>query len=497
MAANPHKRKISLADLTATFRNAGPMIPPQHPSQLNNPSASAAQQPTPTQLQAQRIDDMRRQEAARRASRKPTDRELPEDLADGVIIGDGVQRYKKLRDVERKLDSVMMRKRLDVGENLQRRYERREGVVRVWVSNTCDGQPWQVIEEGRADAEQVFELGDGGNATWRVKIEGRLLDDPSEEEETDEGATDRKKPKFSSFFRAITVDFAPANNPSLHPDGYSAIEWRKPQPTLNHPISATDSAVNFDTLEFERKGDENENVNVTINLVRDEKNERFRLSPALAEILDTEEEDRAGAVQGVWEYCRAKGLQEDTERRSIICDDALRRLFNQDQIYFPYVPDLLVPHLLPLPPIQLHYTIRVDKDYIKSGSPPTVYDLRVPLPNPTMQALTKFHTSRSHLSTLKEIVKADEDLAVLVQKINNTNGKRKFYDSLSRDPGAFIQRWVKSQRRDLEVIAAEAGRNGEVEGEEWRRSGEGSVWQSGGRAVEEAVGGMLARKGGH
>ncbi|KAK0257192.1 hypothetical protein B0A54_13484 [Friedmanniomyces endolithicus] len=521
-----HKRKISRADLDITFRNAGPMIPP--PQQ----SHSQTMPPNPSQLQAARMEDLRRQDAARRASRKPTDRDLPFEELSGVVIGDGVERYRKLREVERRLDATMMRKRLDVQEGLMRRYARREGVLRVWVSNTCEGQPWQIAEEERAggagedDGGMGLDFGENSRATFRVKIEGRLLESASDEEDVDEeGAgnerhkedgekakekdrVQKQQPKFSNFFKAITIDFS-SRNASLNPDGYSAIEWRKPlPPSTQHPNShydPNDPSISFDTLEFERKGDDN--VNVTINLVREEKNERFRLSPLLAELLDTEEEDRAGAVQGVWEYCRAKELQEDGERRNVICDDALRRLFNQDKIYFPYIPDLLIPHLLPLPPIQLHFSIRVDKAYIQPldsttpTSAPTIYDIRVPLPeNPTQKALTKFHTSKTHLATLRSIVQTDDDLAVLVQKIQSTNGKRKFYDSLSRDPANFVRRWVGSQGRDLGVIAAEGGGRGGGGsgddaglGEEWRRGGEDGIW--GGVGAREGVGMWLARNG--
>ena len=254
-----------------------------------------------------------------------------------------MERYAKLRDVERKLDAVMMRKRLDISDNLQRRYTRREGVLRVWVSNTAEGQPWQVIEEGGSGVGEdgTFEFGENSQATFRVKIEGRLLEDPVADEKQEEsekgkereieGEAEKKeevkmpqqRPRFSHFFKAITIDFS--RNPQLQPDGYSAIEWHKPQPgPQNTAFDPNSSEASFDTLEFERKSDEN--INVTIKLVRDEKSERFRLSPQLAEILDTEEEDRAGAVQGIWEYCRAMGLQEDEDKRSIVCDEPLQKV---------------------------------------------------------------------------------------------------------------------------------------------------------------------------
>lgn len=315
-----HRRKISFADLERTFRAAGPLAAP--PQSTAPPALNAAQ------IQAQRLDELRRQDTARRVSKKPTDRDIPDELA-AVVVGDGVQRYAQLRDVERQLDAVMMRKRLDISDNLQRRYTRREGVLRVWVSNTAEGQPWQVVEEGGAGNEDAtFEIGENSQATYRVKIEARLLDDPAHDDD-DEGEAEKEKekerprPRFSNFFKAITIDFS--RNPQLQPDGYSAIEWHKPQPGPQNPSYDPNSPeASFDTLEFERKADEN--INVTIRLARDEKNERFRLSPPLAELLDTEEEDRAGAVQGIWEYCRAMGLQEDEDKRSIVCDEPLRNV---------------------------------------------------------------------------------------------------------------------------------------------------------------------------
>ena len=285
------------------------------PPQAHHPQPALTQQ----QLQQQHLESIRRQELARRQARKPTDRDLPDDIAEAVV-GDGGERYKRLREVERRLDAVMMRKRLDISDNIQRRYTRREGILRIWISNTAEGQPWQLMEEGNGNEDGMFELSEN-QATYQVKIEGRLLDDPEEDE------ADRPPPshrsRLSSFFKAITIDFD--RDPNLQPDGYSQIEWRKPQPGPQNPtFDPNSSEVSFDTLEFNRKADEN--INITINLTRDEKNERFRLSPELAEILDTDEEDRAGAVQGIWEYCRAMGLQEDDDKRKIVCDEPLRRV---------------------------------------------------------------------------------------------------------------------------------------------------------------------------
>ena len=111
-----------------------------------------------------------------------------------------------------------------------------------------------------------------------------------------------------------------------------------------------------------------------------------------------------------------------------------------------------------------------------------------------MHQLTRFHTSKSHLSTLQTIVKTDDDLALLVQKIHQTNAKRKFYDNLSKDPTNFVKRWISSQQRDLEVVLAEATRGGGEDGgagEEFRRGGVEGVWGS--QMARESVGLLLAR----
>lgn len=325
------KRKITFADLESTLHRVAPIYNPQAPGHA--PPLSAAQEA------ARQQEELRRREVARRQSKKPTDRTIADDLSD-VCIGDGVQRYRKLRDIERKLDAVMMQKRLDVSEGVTTSSSKREGILRIWISNTAEGQPWQVIEDGGGafGEDGTFDFGENSQARYRVKIEGRLLPDPEQMDDDEDkdgeamdhdGAEIKKKPtmlpqpnektKLSHFFKHITIDFdRPA---SLQPDGFGSIEWKKPQMT-NPPGSSTDSEANFDCLEFERKSDEE--INVTINLTRDETPERFKLSKPLADLLDTEENDRAGVVAGIWEYVRANGLQEDDEHRRIVCDERLR-----------------------------------------------------------------------------------------------------------------------------------------------------------------------------
>lgn len=74
---------------------------------------------TPAQTEAQRQAHLQASERAKLRSQKPTDKNLPEGVED-CIIGDGVQRYRELRELERRLDATMMRKRLDIQESVNR-----------------------------------------------------------------------------------------------------------------------------------------------------------------------------------------------------------------------------------------------------------------------------------------------------------------------------------------------------------------------------------------
>ncbi|KAF2149350.1 hypothetical protein K461DRAFT_270954 [Myriangium duriaei CBS 260.36] len=466
------------------------------------------------QRQQQEAEARRRErEAAHRISKRPADRNIPNEIAE-ITIGDGVERYKKLRDMERRLDATMMHKRLDLTDPYRQRTEV-EGTLRIWISNTAEGQPWQLIEEGGSGLGEdgTFDFADNSQATYRVKIEGRLLDDPADaddkkdqtENKMDQDGADTnskptvQRPRFSDFFERIKIDFDRA--PSLQPDGMSSLEWKRPS---NDPAEKARQAANpsasensFDTLEFQRKGDEE--LNITVNLYRVYTPQRFALSKSLGDLLDVKEIDLASAIAGIWDYVRAHGLQEDDEHRRFICDDRLRSIFGLESITFPQLREVLVAqkHMTALPPVQLPYTIRLDKSYLSSDtdpSAPTIYDIRVSLPSPLTDAVKRLIHDPSHLTTLKQIQDLDTNIAELVQALSHSAQKHKFLSSLAADPAGFIRRWLSSQKRDLEIMLAEGGRgygeDGPLPEAAWR-GGEKGMWGSEG--VREGVGVWLAR----
>jgi len=322
---SPSPSRIRFSELSQTFRKAGPgpIIPNAQPAP-----------PTAAQIQQQQQLEASRRETARARSKLPTDKDIP-DGVDDAIIGDGAERYRSLRQAEKNLDAIMMRKRLENHDSLQRSHQMQR-TMRIWISNTAENQPWQ---QTTMDGD-AFDFVDSSQATYRVKIEGRLLEDPDDNSEekgkgnsdpsaTDEGQSNKeqKKPvvpqrtRLSHFFKQVIIEFE--RNPSLQPDQMAQIEWKKPEgrDPRNKALNLAED-VNFDCLEFERKSDEN--INITISLVRDDFPERYRLSPPLAELLDRVEADRAEVLTRMWNYIHSNKLNEDDDTRVARCDPKLR-----------------------------------------------------------------------------------------------------------------------------------------------------------------------------
>ncbi|KAG9682846.1 hypothetical protein KCU95_g13986, partial [Aureobasidium melanogenum] len=462
----------------------GPMYAAGH--QAHAPAISQAAQAQ------QQQDDLRRREAARRQARKPTDLDIDDDLAEATIT-DAAILYRKLRDQEKRLDAIMTKKRLDILEGTSGQMPS-EGVLRLFVSNTAEGQPWQMANDGNAgfNEDGTFDFADNNQARYRVKIEGKLLegsDDITEDSELKSTLPPMAPIKMSHFFKRVTVDF---NRPAaLQSNDFNKIEWIK-----------KDGEPDVDCIAFGRKSDEE--LQVTINLYLDEQPERFKLSPPLAWLLDMDTATRADVVQGIWDYARLFKLTDPEDERRVTCDETLKQLFRHETLFFPNLPELILEHLSPLDPIKLPYTIRIDKDYIApedESIPPSKYmiwDIRVKVPSTTKRLMQAIISSPRHMANLKKITQVNDDTALLLEKARHLNSKRKFLLSLSRDPATFVKRWTSSQQRDLEIILAEAGRGGGDEGyagEEFRRGGKDGAW--GTDLAREAVGLWLARQKTH
>lgn len=70
----------------------------------------------------------------------------------------------------------------------------------------------------------------------------------------------------------------------------------------------------------------------------------YILSEPLAELLGQKELPRTQVVKGVWDYIKAHDLQNPEDRREILCDDKMRKVFGKTVTMFS-MNKVLVDHL--------------------------------------------------------------------------------------------------------------------------------------------------------
>jgi SWI/SNF-related matrix-associated actin-dependent regulator of chromatin subfamily D len=237
------------------------------------------------------------------------------------------------------------------------------------------------------------------------------------------------------------TDETPIDNP--------IVEWH--EPVGNHGDSATDQNVEFDVVDIKRKGSQNVNVKITLQLK--EFPNKFKLSPQLRNVLAIEEESKPGVVVAMWQYIKFHKLQDVDEKRLIKCDAALKELFNRDSFAFPQILELLGPHLTQRDPIVLDYTVRMDRENTIGE---VAYDIEVEVDfDETRARLAKL--LESWYSDRPKIAELDNQIALAVQALNISSLRRDFFKQISEDPVDFMKRWSDSQVRDLRTILADRG----------------------------------------
>merc|ERR1712241_1439990 len=138
--------------------------------------------------------------ASSKKKRRLADKILPQKVRELVPES---QAYMDLLAFERKLDSTIMRKRLDIQEALKRPMKQKRK-LRIFISNTSFP-----AKEGEGD--------EGSVASWELRVEGRLID---EDKRADPSKTKRK---FSSFFKSLVIEL---DKDLYGPDNH-LVEWHR------------------------------------------------------------------------------------------------------------------------------------------------------------------------------------------------------------------------------------------------------------------------------
>lgn len=221
---------------------------------------------------------------------RPTTRALPPSVTRSIPES---AVYADLVRVERGLDWTVARKRAEVQDALGRNSAKQRRTLRIFLSNTCANQSWQVDDANRrrraakssgltatkaktgegdgdgegADADAEIEDTEGENQadgsveaakageeeaasgdeadaipSWTLRVEGRLLEPTfrsrANAAQSLQAAQQRVGAnKFSNHIRSAVVELL--RDPALYPAGENIVEWHRPTPTVApHSASA-------------------------------------------------------------------------------------------------------------------------------------------------------------------------------------------------------------------------------------------------------------------
>ncbi|XP_063309031.1 SWI/SNF-related matrix-associated actin-dependent regulator of chromatin subfamily D member 3 isoform X1 [Pelobates fuscus] len=375
-----------------------PGIPPtvMEPTRKRSAPAQVQQQATPTQGRARSTK-----------RRKMADKILPQRIRELVPES---QAYMDLLAFERKLDQTIMRKRVDIQEALKRPMKQKRK-LRLYISNT--------FNPAKPDAEDS----DGSIASWELRVEGKLLDDPS-----------KMKRKFSSFFKSLVIEL---DKDLYGPDNH-LVEWHR-----------TPSTQETDGFQVKRPGDVS--VRCTLLLMLDYQPPQFKLDPRLARLLGIHTQTRAVIIQALWQYIKTNKLQDCHDKEYISGDKYFQQIFDCPRLKFSEIPQRLTNLLLPPDPIVINHIISVDPTDQKKTA---CYDIDVEVEDPLKSQMSSFLLSTANQ---QEISALDNKIHETIESINQLKIQRDFMLSFSRDPKGYIQDWLLSQSRDLKIMTDVVG----------------------------------------
>ncbi|KAD7479637.1 hypothetical protein E3N88_02773 [Mikania micrantha] len=336
--------------------------------------------------------------------------------------------YTHLLEVESRVDAALVRKKTDIQEAIKYPPSVQK-TLRIYVFNTFANQIHTIPENPNAEPP-----------SWTMKITGRILDEGMDPDHA--GLMSKPNPmypKLSSFFKRVTISL----DQKLYPDNHMIV-WEN-----------TKAATPHEGFVVKREGDKE--FNVDIRLEMNYLPEKFKLSSSLIEVLGIEVDTRARIFSALWQYVKARKLQNADDPSFFNCDPPLLKVFGQEKVKFSTVSQKISTHLSKPQCILLEHKIKL------SGNSPAgsaCYDVQVDVPLVVQKELNALLAKNENT---KEIEACDEAICTAIRKINEHRKRRAFFLGFSESPVEFIDALIESQSRDLKLLAGDANRNAEKE----------------------------------
>ena len=408
--------------------------------------------------------------------------------------------YTRLLDFEREVDAQLARKKAEVNEALKR-VDRETRTLRVYVYNTFKPATASAVSETPHGEKTEVDP-----ASWTLHVQGRLLK-PGEPGTVDAApirpgsetrvSTDPEAPKFGGFLRRLSVKIrGERNEESEHAWDASLADPLAPLP---------------DGFEIKRVGETDARVWIEMEMHHDPP--RVTLTPSLERLLGVASATtKPKLIRLLWRYVEARDLHARDDAASVTLDDALAAAVaecfaettaetsanpsNDDDDEFSksaksgnVVPFATLARFVcaartrPEPPISFEYVARTRGR--KNPTAPECYDILVDVPlggsdfvagagavdANTGKRLngrvppTKNHpfVDRAVEADVAEASRCDARARAGVAKIAAHARRREFLLGFANNPGAFIDRVVAAQARDVPVARGDGSTNRRAE----------------------------------
>ena len=420
--------------------------------------------------------------------------------------------YRRLIDIEQRLDLAIMRKQQDIKEKIKSQFLSEKRTFRLYILNTYRSQP----STPGVTEEDV--------PSWSIRIQGQLL--PKEEAPpligpdghpiptpaaplqplTSAGIPTAQPgttmptgptisgvpgagasamgvpgsgapsvisgppPKCSDVFSRIVVEL----DKKLYPEN-NLIEWKR-----------KDGDPSSDGFEISRAG--KTEFTAKIFLYVDHKPEQFKVTHALSKIIGVETETRMGIFSSIWQYVKKHRLQCVDDRTSVLLDDGLKTLLPPTHQHVRTVKlhqlfSIIKGHMSTPEPLMIEYDVKLNGDVVDNQE---CYDVVVTIQDTSLiESARRAGVFGLSISQTTEYNALNEKHMMALEKLALHKKRRDFFEGFCSNPVQFINHLVLSQTRDLKVLGGGTGRNPEEE----RRS---DFYQQ--QWVHEAVPRYLLRK---
>eukprot|EP00043_Microstomoeca_roanoka_P015069 m.150242 g.150242 ORF g.150242 m.150242 type:complete len:394 (+) comp16168_c1_seq2:334-1515(+) len=338
--------------------------------------------------------------------RKPADHVLTHAIRQAVPES---AQYVSLCNLEHKIDALLEQKRSELTVT-QRGPAASRRTVRVFLSHIAT--PYPTEAEPRT-------------MKWSFRIEGRILDESNRR--------DKDRKRMGSFVNRIVIEL----DPSQYSGKDNLVEWER-----------SPASVDCDGFEITRYS--TLPAKATVLIFFDHYPRRFKLTPALANIVRMRSAPEAAINQAIWTYIRANKLQDERERHVIQCDAALRKAFGKETFKVSELAALIRTNLLPMEPIRLEHVIKPESNPMNIGE--EAFDVDIDLDLSTGATNTSLLTKDAQ----EQLQKLDAQIDQYLASISEAKEKREFMLSFAEDPQRFILTWVMSQLQDEKDASAVA-----------------------------------------